>query len=731
MTVYRKPFLLVQIFMILTGIFSIGLYAATDNAVVKRYALYMASDNGGSGSERLRYAGSDAEKLRETMIELGGIPEQNSMILVDASKEDLDNAFAGMAARIRNDERDSKHVEFLFYYSGHSDENALLIGNERYDYLSLKTAISEIPSDIHVVILDSCYSGNFIRTKGGSRKKPFLMDSSTIVQGHAYLSSSSANESSQESDTIGASYFTSAIITGLRGAADTSGDNRVSLNELYDYAFNNTLSQTELSEYGPQHPAYNITLVGSGDLVLTDISKSDSALLLTAPTYGKFIIRTNDGKLVSEVNKTAGTKMELALPAGEYVITCVGINSVKQSSVTLIMGSIYTLDTDGMKQVRMQNTTARGPRVDADIDPVFTPFCFSMFPGLQIPGDAQNVNVVVSPFMSLQKRINGVQANGFIGTITDDLRGVQASGFLNILAGPGNGVQASGFMNVARHGFDGIQATGFLNILTDQNIGFKTVDFDDNMQNRFKCVQVAGFVNSISGTFDGVQVAGFGNNISRSEQGLQVSGFFNNCDTGTLNIQISDFINVADKINGFQIGILNFANENNGLALGLLNFIGNGIMSPSVYREHSMWFTQYQGGTNSFFTTFLIGTPDDFAWDYYVYGFGIGTRAEKKPFSVDFEVLDKCVVTSNMIKSTDEIDDSNIWIENNYPSARITANFMLFKHLGAFIAYNADLKVSGWNESAFTYWDHGSSYSFTVEDTDCTIYSYCTFGLKF
>ena len=82
--------------------------------------------------------------------------------------------------------------------------------------------------------MDSCYSGNFIRTKGGQHRKPFLIDDSSVVTGHAYLSSSSDKESSQESDEIESSYFTNAMITGLRGAADASGDNKVTLNDYSD-----------------------------------------------------------------------------------------------------------------------------------------------------------------------------------------------------------------------------------------------------------------------------------------------------------------------------------------------------------------------------------------------------------------------------------------------------------------------------------------------------------------
>ena len=103
----------------------------------------------------------------------------------------------------------------------------------------------------------------------------------------AYLSSRLGNhleaeEAAQESDKIGASFFTHYLISGLRGAADTAGNGLVTLNEAYSYAFQETLASTEKTQYGPQHPAYDINLSGSGDLVLTDLRSSGARLTVAA-----------------------------------------------------------------------------------------------------------------------------------------------------------------------------------------------------------------------------------------------------------------------------------------------------------------------------------------------------------------------------------------------------------------------------------------------------------------
>ncbi|MEE0878343.1 MAG: caspase family protein, partial [Treponemataceae bacterium] len=237
------------IFFVIICVFSINLFATenSESVAVERFALYVAANNGGKEREVLRYAASDAEKLKNTMQEIGGIDNKNSVILTEPNQVEVEKALQEFAKKVNLAKQTSRRTEFIFYYSGHSDENALLLGEESFGYSQLKSAINSVPSDIHVVMLDSCFSGNFIRAKGGTRQKSFLVDESSIVSGHAYLSSSSESEASQESDLIQSSFFTHALITGLRGAADSSGDNKVSLNELYYYAFNETLSQTEQS----------------------------------------------------------------------------------------------------------------------------------------------------------------------------------------------------------------------------------------------------------------------------------------------------------------------------------------------------------------------------------------------------------------------------------------------------------------------------------------------------
>ena len=177
------------------------------------------------------------------------------------------------------------------YYSGHADEQGLLLGDDRYSYRTLRDRLDEIPADVRIAVLDACASGAFTRIKSGKPRPAFLVDESADMRGHAFLTSSAATEAAQESDRIRASYFTHYLVSGFRGAADLSGDGKVTLNEAYQFAFTETLGRTVDTKGGAQHPSYDISLSGTGDVVMTDLRQTTATLVLAEELDGRFFVR--------------------------------------------------------------------------------------------------------------------------------------------------------------------------------------------------------------------------------------------------------------------------------------------------------------------------------------------------------------------------------------------------------------------------------------------------------
>src|SRR5690606_40074652 len=62
---------------------------------------------------------------------------------------------------------------------------------------------------------------------------------------------------------------------------------------------------TESTQSGPQHPAYDINLSGTGDLVLTDLRSTSGRLLIAGDIEGRIFIHDEGDKLVVEFAKGA------------------------------------------------------------------------------------------------------------------------------------------------------------------------------------------------------------------------------------------------------------------------------------------------------------------------------------------------------------------------------------------------------------------------------------------
>lgn len=672
---------------------------------VERFAVYIGCNNGGKSNARLMYAGTDATSFQKTMSEIGGVPNSNSILLIDPSKSDVDGALGAISDAIARNSNASRRSEFIFYYSGHSSETALLLGKTTYDYSELKESISKVPSDVHVVILDSCYSGNFIRTKGGSRQKPFLVDDSTVVKGHAYLSSSSTQEASQESDEIGSSFFTNAVLTGLRGAADTSGDKKVTLNELYSYAFNETLSKTESSASGPQHPNYNITLVGSGDLVLSDISTSECLVKVSKETSGRVIIRNNAGKLISEINKPYGNPVYLALERGRYSATVITQDATYQGNFDLSPSKVYIVETNNLSAInrtanRTRGSNGAGNSGDgsydgieyADVveqheeDTIYFPFNFSFVCNEFMIASGKDVisSVALGLIRSDLYGVKGAQISS-IGNEATFVYGAQTSGVYNI-AKELKGAQGAGVFNIAQDVL-GAQAAGVFNI--GQNVfggqGAGVFNIADDMQG----VQGSGVFNAARGII-GAQCSGV-LNVARDAVGAQCSGVANIAFKNVKGAQVSGVFNYASHVQGAQVGLVNVCAGNcDGIQVGLINISKNGVceVGMSYSTENKLRMTFNTGSRYLYFVLGYFAAPEYFFsfskdnWGYEGTTFGIGSRIDVWKFNFDFEVLGNC-----MTFKKDSEDDRHSFRAYTYPTFRVSAGFTPVKHFNLFAGF--------------------------------------------
>ena len=134
-------------------------------APVQRFLLVIGANAGSSDRPRLQYALSDAERFARVMVDLGGVPVGNEVILRQPRLKDLIDAFETLSGRVAAARRTAGagRIEIIIYYSGHADEQGLLLGGDRYSYRTLRDRLDEIAADVRIAVLDACASGAFTR----------------------------------------------------------------------------------------------------------------------------------------------------------------------------------------------------------------------------------------------------------------------------------------------------------------------------------------------------------------------------------------------------------------------------------------------------------------------------------------------------------------------------------------------------------------------------------------
>ena len=602
-------------------------FAAGDTTLpLRRLALYIGSNNGGPGRVTLRYAEEDARSMAGVMQELGGVSGEDSLVLLAPTAEDLQLGFRQARQRARAVRESSRRVEFLVYYSGHSDEQGLLLGGELFGYPQLKNAIQEVQADVNIAILDSCSSGAFTRLKGGTRQPPFLLDESSSMKGHAYISSSSADEAAQESDRISGSFFTYFLISGLRGAADSTRDGQVSLNEVYHFAFNETLARTENTQGGAQHPSYNIQLTGTGDLTLTDLRVAASTLSFEEGVQGRLFVRNAGGRLVAELAKEPSVVIALGLPAGQYRVTLEQGQRLFEAVIDIRPGRPESLGPRHFAPAKRQPTVSRGdgeaeaadgaepwqaaepdegfwqraerwfnrdmqpapaaPQKPAPAEPVpeaaapgglrgepweqeasRVPFAVGVLPMVSTAGPGRHVHALsLNLLVGSSWAVHGAELAGALNLTEREVRGAQLAGVGNILEGELTGYQAAGVFNLVGGRTRSYQAAGVFNIVQGDS-GY---------------VQAAGVFNLNAGAFRGLGAAGVFNLGRGPVSGLQAAGVFNLLEGPLVGAQVAGVFNRADEVAGAQVGLVNISGDVRGSQVGLVNVATGEVRGTQV-----------------------------------------------------------------------------------------------------------------------------------------------------
>jgi hypothetical protein len=334
------------------------------HAGVQRYAIVIGNDLGAPGEERLSYAESDARKVLDVLQSLGDFPAENTVLLLGRDPSEVQRALISLNARIRAESNASREAVLVVYYSGHADARSLHLGKDALEISLLRRLVQGSAAAFRLLLLDACRSGALTRVKGAAAIAPFEIgvDERLSGEGVAFLTSSAADEDSQESDELRGSFFTHYLVSGLRGAADKNANGAVSVEEAYDYAYQHTLRASSRTFHGLQHPTFHFDLKGKGGIPLTWVHRlGGRGVLLRIPTGRSYLLFARDanGPVVAEVDVGDGRR-QLALEPGRYFARGRGPDHLLEGSIELVAGESVSLPEDELERVEYARLARKG-----------------------------------------------------------------------------------------------------------------------------------------------------------------------------------------------------------------------------------------------------------------------------------------------------------------------------------------------------------------------------------
>jgi hypothetical protein len=342
----------------LAALLLVAALAPAPAAAAARFAIVVGNDAGTAGRPRLYFAEKDADRVRAALLELGDFSDDRVVVLKGRSASAFREAFAATEARMQVARRSGERTLLVVYFSGHAGSVGLELGNDTLSYDELRTLTAASQADTKVVVLDACESGGLTQVKSARPLSAvdFALPNDESARGTAFITSAAVGEAAQESAALGGSFFTHHLDVGLRGAADADGDGQVTLAEAFRYTSARTVAQTAGTQSGIQHPTYEFRMSGRGDVVLADLRKAESKLVLPADPGSTYFLRGPKGVL-TEVPAQAAP-LALALPAGRYAVERRSPDGRATGEVTLEKGA--TRDLPLLSPTRYEVARAKG-----------------------------------------------------------------------------------------------------------------------------------------------------------------------------------------------------------------------------------------------------------------------------------------------------------------------------------------------------------------------------------
>ena len=329
-----------------------------------RILVAAGASQGLTGDRPLAHTQDDAAGVRDVFVALGGVARESAIFVADATRASL------LAALDRAEVLARQHapgeVTLLVYFSGHGDRDALHLRGERLPTAELSARLATIPAAFRLTIIDACRTTDPSRAKGMQVGPGFAVSlaGNPTTTGAAWLFASADGEAAQESDEIGGAIFTHFWLAGLRGAADTNGDHRVTLDEAFSYSYNQTLLRSARSGGVLQRPEAKLALTEASPFVLTELPSERAELELPREADGLYLVYAVGAQsVVAEVYSVAERAVRIVLPAGHYVVQKRVGTRGSAVDVALVAGKTHVLVPAEFRPVEAERLAQKGSLV--------------------------------------------------------------------------------------------------------------------------------------------------------------------------------------------------------------------------------------------------------------------------------------------------------------------------------------------------------------------------------
>jgi tetratricopeptide (TPR) repeat protein len=297
----------------------------------ERFALLLGANVGWANDRPLRYAESDAERMRQVLVELGGFPSDRVYLLRDPSTEEVRARLSSLGDTLRSLGRDSLVV---FYYSGHADERHLHLRGSPLSLSELQEALKTLPATARVLMLDVCRSGSLsaARQEGAAPTLDATVEEEWSARGFARVTVRGADELSRKARGAAGSVFTHHLVSALRGAGDSNEDGGVTLTEAWRHALRWTWEEVAPRRTPPSLPG----LAERAEPVLTQRGAGAARLVLPAGQGERYVVVDEpELRLVAEGHTRPEGPLVLALAPGRYRVKRVRAAQLEAAEVTL------------------------------------------------------------------------------------------------------------------------------------------------------------------------------------------------------------------------------------------------------------------------------------------------------------------------------------------------------------------------------------------------------------